>query len=198
MLLLDTNLLSEIMRPEPERKIVAWMVRQSSDELFTSAVCQAEIFAGFAVMPSGRRRTELEQAARSMFAEDFHGRVLPFDTEAAAPSPSKARHRRGPHDEVRSRGKVKRPVGFAIVLAAACIVFVAGRSSAQARVIQCPSPACGVATAPSISRGPFRLLASSDTAICEQIIHAFNSHGKESRADLATRMALRRWSRSER
>jgi predicted nucleic acid-binding protein len=79
MLVLDTNMLSEIMRPEPERKIADWIVRQPSDELFTAAVCQAEI-----VMPSGRRRAELEEAARSMFADDFAGRVLPFDIEAAA------------------------------------------------------------------------------------------------------------------
>lgn len=84
MLMLDTNMLSEIMRPEPERKIADWIVRQPSDELFTAAVCQAEILSGLGVMPSGRRRAELEEAARSMFADDFEGRVLPFDTEAAA------------------------------------------------------------------------------------------------------------------
>jgi predicted nucleic acid-binding protein len=84
MLVLDTNMLSEIMRPEPERKIADWIVRQPSDELFTVAVCQAEILSGLAVMPSGRRRAELEEAARSMFADDFAGRVLPFDIEAAA------------------------------------------------------------------------------------------------------------------
>ena len=84
MLVLDTNMLSEIMRPEPERKVADWIVRQQSDELFTAAVCQAEILSGLAVMPSGRRRTELEEAARAMFTDDFDGRVLPFDTEAAS------------------------------------------------------------------------------------------------------------------
>ena len=84
MLVLDTNMLSEIMRPEPEGKVADWIVRQQSDELFTAAVCQAEILSGLAVMPSGRRRTELEEAARSMFADDFDGRVLPFDAEAAS------------------------------------------------------------------------------------------------------------------
>ena len=57
MLMLDTNMLSEIMRPEPDRKIADWIVRQPSDELFTAAVCQAEILSGLAVMRSGRRRT---------------------------------------------------------------------------------------------------------------------------------------------
>jgi predicted nucleic acid-binding protein len=83
MLMLDTNILSEIMRSEPERKVVEWIVRQPSDELFTAAVCQAEILSGLAVMPSGRRRFDLEEAARAMFVDDFDGRVLPFDTEAA-------------------------------------------------------------------------------------------------------------------
>ena len=84
MLMLDTNMLSEIMRPKPERKIVEWIVRQPSDDLFTAAVCQAEILSGLAIMPSGRRRADLEDAAHAMFAEDFDGRILPFDTEAAA------------------------------------------------------------------------------------------------------------------
>jgi len=84
MLVLDTNILSEMMRPEPERKIADWIVRQPSDELFTAAVCQAEILTSLAVVPNGRRRAELEEAAHAMFADDFAGRVLPFDTEAAA------------------------------------------------------------------------------------------------------------------
>ena len=84
MLMLDTNMLSEIMRSEPERKVADWIIRQPSDELFTAAVCQAEILSGLAIMPSGRRRAELEEAACSMFADDFDGRVLPYDIEAAA------------------------------------------------------------------------------------------------------------------
>lgn len=61
-----------------------WIVRQPSDALCTAAVCQAEILSGLAIMPSGRRRADLEEAARAMFADDFDGRILPFDTEAAA------------------------------------------------------------------------------------------------------------------
>src|SRR5215470_7002688 len=51
---------------------------------FTTTICQAEILAGLAVMPDGRRRVALETAARAIFADDFNGRVLPFDTAAAA------------------------------------------------------------------------------------------------------------------
>ncbi len=87
MLILDTNMLSENMRAEPVRKIADWMVRQPSDELFTAAICQAEILSGLAIMPSGRRRrrrTDLEEAARAMFADDLSGRILPFDRQAAS------------------------------------------------------------------------------------------------------------------
>lgn len=82
--MLDTNVLSEMMRPTPERKVADWIVRQPSDALFTAALCQAEILSGLAIMPDGGRRTGLEKAAHAMFAEDFDGRILPFDTRAAA------------------------------------------------------------------------------------------------------------------
>ena len=59
------------------------MARQPLDLLFTAAVCQAEILSGIAVLPKGRRREALEMAALAMFREDFAGRILPFDTEAA-------------------------------------------------------------------------------------------------------------------
>ena len=59
------------------------MSGRPDDLLFTTAVCQAEILSGLAVLPQGRRRSELEAAAWAMFLEDFGGRVLPFDTVAA-------------------------------------------------------------------------------------------------------------------
>jgi predicted nucleic acid-binding protein len=66
MLVLDTNMLSEIMRPAPDRKIADWIVRQPSDELFTAAVCQAEILSGLAVMPSGN-----DNEFRPICADEF-------------------------------------------------------------------------------------------------------------------------------
>ena len=84
MLVLDTNILAEMMRSEPEPDVADWIVRQPSDELFTAAVCQAEILSGLAIMPTGRRRAALEEAAQAMFADDFSGRILPFDTAATA------------------------------------------------------------------------------------------------------------------
>lgn len=117
MLMLDTNMLSEIMRPEPDRKIADWIVRQPSDELFTAAVCQAEVFSGLAIMPNGRRRADLEEAARAMFADDFEGRILPFDTEAAS----------GYAEVFAARRKIGRPSGTVDLMLAA-IARVRGAS----------------------------------------------------------------------
>lgn len=84
MLMLDTNMLFAMMSAVPARKVADWILDQPSEELFTAAVCQAEILSGIAILPNGRRRADLEEAARAMFADDFQGRVLPFDTDAAA------------------------------------------------------------------------------------------------------------------
>jgi predicted nucleic acid-binding protein len=83
MFLLDTNVLSAMMRREPPREVAAWVSAQPPELLFTAAVCQAEILAGIAILPAGRRRRELEAAARAMFIEDFEQRVLAFDMPAA-------------------------------------------------------------------------------------------------------------------
>jgi predicted nucleic acid-binding protein len=83
MFVLDTNVLSAMMSAEPVLRIVTWVSGQPAELLFTVAVCQAEILSGLAIMPEGRRRLNLEAAARAMFMEDFEGRVLPFDMEAA-------------------------------------------------------------------------------------------------------------------
>jgi predicted nucleic acid-binding protein len=84
VLILDTNVLSEIMGPRPAPEVAAWLARQPDDLLFTTAISQAEILSGLAIMAEGRRRSELEAAARGIFTEDFEGRILPFDTDATA------------------------------------------------------------------------------------------------------------------
>ena len=84
MFILDTNVLSAIMGSQPAPEVAAWIEGQPDDLLYTASVCQAEILAGLAVMPEGRRRLALETAARAIFTEDFGGRLLPFDTAAAA------------------------------------------------------------------------------------------------------------------
>ena len=83
MFILDTNVLSEMMRDEPDARVLEWVAGQRVDLLFTTAVSQAEVLSGLAIMTVGRRRQMLEAAARGMFADDFAGRVLPFDAAAA-------------------------------------------------------------------------------------------------------------------
>jgi predicted nucleic acid-binding protein len=83
MFILDTNILSAIMAARPVPEVATWIARQPEELLFTAAVCQAEILSGIAILPASRRRTALETAARLMFREDFEGRVLPFNAEAA-------------------------------------------------------------------------------------------------------------------
>jgi toxin FitB len=81
--ILDTNVLSETMKPQPDAAVASWMRAQSLRSLYTTAISQAEILAGIAILPEGRRRTDLQRMAQSIFSEDFDGRVLPFGTESA-------------------------------------------------------------------------------------------------------------------
>jgi predicted nucleic acid-binding protein len=84
MILLDTNILSELMRPKPAPAVERWLGEQPSASLFISAVTEAELRYGLALLPEGKRRAALLLAAEAMLAEDFGGRVLPFDSPAAA------------------------------------------------------------------------------------------------------------------
>ena len=83
MIILDTNVISELMRVEPDARVMAWIAEQPMAGLFTTTLTQAEIFYGLALLPEGRRRDDLIAAAQPMFDVDFAGRVLPFDTDAA-------------------------------------------------------------------------------------------------------------------
>jgi len=82
MVIVDTNVLSEEMRPAPSASVLAWFRQQNAANLFTTAVCQAEILVGVALLPDGRRKLHLETAARDVL-ELFAGRILPFDSAAA-------------------------------------------------------------------------------------------------------------------
>lgn len=83
MIVLDTNVLSELMRPAPSEAVLRWFAGHPAATLFTTMITQAEIPFGLALLPEGRRRSDLLMAAEQMFAEDFAGRVLPFDSMAA-------------------------------------------------------------------------------------------------------------------
>lgn len=82
-LVLDTNILSELMRAAPNPAVLAWLDEQQADELYITAITQAEILLGLNVLPDGRRKSGLLDAATAMFEEDFQLRILPFDSVAA-------------------------------------------------------------------------------------------------------------------
>ena len=83
MLLLDTNVVSELMRATPEAKVLAWVDEQRASSLFLSAISQAEVLYGIALLPEGRRKQGIAEAADLAFTRYFFGRILPFDSAAA-------------------------------------------------------------------------------------------------------------------
>jgi len=80
--LLDTNVLSELLRAAPSPAVVAWVTAQPGKSLFVTSVTEAEMRLGVRLLPAGSRRRALEIAVAAIFAEDFAGRVRPFDTAA--------------------------------------------------------------------------------------------------------------------
>jgi toxin FitB len=78
VVVLDTNVLSELMRPQPTAAGFARAAAQPHDELYTTSANKAEILFGIAALPDGRRRAALAAAADAMFNNDFAGRVLPL------------------------------------------------------------------------------------------------------------------------
>jgi hypothetical protein len=84
MIVLDTNVLSEMMKPKPATKVIAWMAAQTAADVYTTSITQAEILHGVMLLTPGRRRSALEAAATSMFEEDFAGRILGFGSDAAS------------------------------------------------------------------------------------------------------------------
>ena len=83
MIVLDTNVLSEALRPLPEPSVLAWLAKQPRTSLFTTTVTQGEVLYGIRLLVDGKRRRDLWDAAQKIFAEDFAGQVLNFDSDAA-------------------------------------------------------------------------------------------------------------------
>ena len=83
MILLDTNVVSELMRKSPDPGVEAWVASHPVVDLYFSAVGEAELRYGAAVMPMGRRRDTLVTDIESMLGAAFDGRILPFDSAAA-------------------------------------------------------------------------------------------------------------------
>jgi len=82
MILLDTNIISELMRPKPNSVVIEWLDEQFSRELFLPAIVKAEIEMGIAILDNGKRKQALLQAAELIFVS-FTDRCLPFDGETA-------------------------------------------------------------------------------------------------------------------
>lgn len=83
MIILDTNVVSELMKPAPADKVIRWVASQTATSLYTTSITYAEILHGIRLLPAGRRRKNFEQAAELMFDEDFAGRILPFGSDGA-------------------------------------------------------------------------------------------------------------------
>ncbi|MEY3305605.1 MAG: hypothetical protein RLZZ139_3978 [Cyanobacteriota bacterium] len=83
MIILDTNVLSEFMRAVPNHTVMDWIARQVSSEVFVTTITQAEMYYGLALLPVGKRRSDMERAVRQMFQQDFLERILTFDSAAA-------------------------------------------------------------------------------------------------------------------
>ena len=81
--LLDTNVVSELLRPSPDPAVESWVAERPAAELHFSAVGEAELRYGVAILPAGQRRDALALAIEAILREDFEGRILPFDSDAA-------------------------------------------------------------------------------------------------------------------
>lgn len=85
MILLDTNVVSEPLRQAPDARVLAWLDTQAMETLFLSAITVAELRAGVALLPAGRRRAGLHESLERHVFPLFSGRVLPFD-QACTPA----------------------------------------------------------------------------------------------------------------
>ena len=83
MIVFDTNVVSELMLPEPGSIVLDWAARQPVHRLFLSSVSEAELRYGIEILPVGQRRERLLTALERILREGFSGRILPFDRVAA-------------------------------------------------------------------------------------------------------------------
>jgi toxin FitB len=90
MIILDTNVLSALMRTVPDAHVVAWLDRQPAESVWMTSITLFEAYLGLALLPSGRRRRTLEAAFARLLQEDLENRVLDFDSAAATEAASLA------------------------------------------------------------------------------------------------------------
>jgi toxin FitB len=98
MIIVDTYVLSELVRERPNERVTAWFGTQDAQELWTTATTEAEMLIGLAAMPQGRRRTELQNAIAAVLGS-FEHRILPFDRDAARQMPAVHLERRAANRE---------------------------------------------------------------------------------------------------
>ena len=94
MIVLDTNVLSELMNPKGSKLVTAWADAQPTNSLFTTAVTKAEILYGIAILPEGARKRRLYKTAQALFLESFSNKTLPFGQSAAEHFAVISSHRR--------------------------------------------------------------------------------------------------------
>jgi toxin FitB len=84
VIVLDTNVVSELMRHPAEPNVVTWVDQQPTSDVYLTAITTAELLYGIARLPDGRRRETLADLVQQLVEEDFAGRILPFDGDAAS------------------------------------------------------------------------------------------------------------------
>jgi toxin FitB len=94
MRILDTNVVSELLRPKPDARVLAWVSTQPPNEFFITTITEAELRYGVAALPSGKRKTTLIKVVDAVLQEDFEHRILPFDSSAAIVYAAIVAHRR--------------------------------------------------------------------------------------------------------
>jgi predicted nucleic acid-binding protein len=94
MLILDTNVISECMRPVPDSSVLSWLRHQATASVFLTSITIAEIQYGVELLPVGSRKEKIRTIVQAMLHEDFMGRILPFDQEAASAYAEIASNRR--------------------------------------------------------------------------------------------------------
>ncbi len=102
MIVLDTNVLSEMMKPLPSTRVVRWINARPVSRLFTTTITMAEVLYGLEIAPPGKRRSALDKEIENTFEKDFVGRILPFDVDSA----------RAFADITANRRKLGRPIGL--------------------------------------------------------------------------------------
>lgn len=122
MILLDTNVVSEAMKPEPDLAVRRWLDEQSAETVFLSSVTVAELMFGIGALPKGKRKDKLTSALDGLM-DLFADRIVPFDTRAA-------RHYAVVAVKARAAGKgFPTPDGYIAAIAASLDLAVASRDT---------------------------------------------------------------------